>query len=352
MSFNINLWGVDNGRLIELPKQRLDNEDRLEQWIADDVSLLGLDLLIIGRQLRTSSGGKIDLLAIDQQGDLVILEVKRDRTPREVVAQALDYASWIENLPPVEVGEVAQKYLERPLADSFRERFGTSLPEIVNNDHRMVIVASELDDSSERIVQYLANRHSININVVFFSCFRQGQKEFVGRAWLLDPEEVEERSERRRELPWAGVWYTNIVDNDGRNWIDCVKYGFLAAGWGRRFTDALCKLETGCKLFVYMKEQGYLGYGKVIREACPVKDFTPIGHKRKLLDLPLTAANMGHDRNDLDQCEWVVGVKWHKTFPREQPKTFPGAFANQNIVCKLRDPRTLEFLRREFNVTD
>jgi hypothetical protein len=54
-------------------------------------------------------------------------------------------------------------------AEAFQKRFGTSLPEIINNDHRIVIVASELDDSSERIVQYLATRHSLNINVVFLS---------------------------------------------------------------------------------------------------------------------------------------------------------------------------------------
>ena len=49
MSFNMLLWAVENGGLAELAKERLDNEDRLEQWIGDDVSLLGLNLLIIGQ---------------------------------------------------------------------------------------------------------------------------------------------------------------------------------------------------------------------------------------------------------------------------------------------------------------
>lgn len=191
MSFNILLWGVENGQLVALTKEPLDNEDRLEEWIAHDVSLLGLSVLIIGRQVRTPSGGRIDLLAIDQQGDIVILELKRDRTPREVVAQALDYASWVAGLLPMQIEEIAQDYLKKPLLEAFQERFGTFLPEVVNNDHRIVIVASELDDSSERIVQYLSTRHSLSINVVFFTCFQQGKKEFVGRAWLLDPEELE-----------------------------------------------------------------------------------------------------------------------------------------------------------------
>lgn len=350
MSFNILLWGVENGRLVALTKERLDNENRLEDWIAQDVSLLGLNLLIIGRQLRTPTSGRIDLLAIDEQGDLVILELKRDRTPREVVAQALDYASWIAGLLPIQVEEIAQDYLKKPLLEAFRERFGASLPEVVNNDHRIVIVASELDDSSERIVQYLSTRHSVNINVVFFTCFKQDKKEFIGRAWLIDPEEVEQRSDVRRSALWSGFWFFNVGDGDHRNWDDCVKYGFLAAGW-RPWTDQLARLALGNKVFAYLKGEGYVGYGEVIQEACPVKDFTPNGRRKPLLEFTLSA-DMAHNRNDPNKCEWVVGVKWLKTFPREQAKTFSGAFANQNIVCKLRDQRTLDFVRREFDVQD
>ena len=352
MSFNMLLWTVENGSLAELTKARLDNEDRLEQWIADDVSLLGMNVLIIGRQVRTPSGGRIDLLAIDQQGDIVLLELKRDRTPREVVAQALDYASWVAGLLPMQIEELAQEYLKKPLGEAFQGRFETSLPELINNDHRIVIVASELDDSSERIVQYLSARHSLNINVVFFTCFHQGKKEFIGRAWLLDPEEVEQRSDVRRSASWSGYWFFNVGESDNRNWDDCVKYGFLVAGW-RPWTDQLARLSQGSKVFAYIKGKGggYVGFGEVTQEACPVKDFTPEGRRKPLLDLELSA-DMAHHRNDPSKCECVVGVKWKKTFPREKAKTFSGAFANQNIVCKLRDQRTLDFLRREFNVRD
>lgn len=239
MAFNMDLWEVKDGQLVELSKQRLDDEQRLEDWIADNVSLLGLDVLVIGRQIRSQSGGRIDLLAIDRQGDLLILELKRDRTPREVVAQTLDYASWVADLLPQQIGEIAQAYLGKPLPEAFQEAFESPVPEVINNDHRIVIVASELDDSSERIVQYLSTRHSVNINVVFFTCFQQGKKELVGRAWLLDPEQVEERSEARRSSPWKGQWFVNVGENEFRNWDDCIKYGFLAAGWGRLYTDRL-----------------------------------------------------------------------------------------------------------------
>jgi RecB family endonuclease NucS len=60
-----------------------------------DPSMLGIDVLLVGRQVTTASYGRIDLLAIDDEANLVVLELKRNKTPREIVAQALDYASWV-----------------------------------------------------------------------------------------------------------------------------------------------------------------------------------------------------------------------------------------------------------------
>jgi RecB family endonuclease NucS len=54
--------------------------------------------MLIGRQEDTGLGGRIDLLAIAPDGSPILIELKRDRTPREVVAQAIDYASWVEKL--------------------------------------------------------------------------------------------------------------------------------------------------------------------------------------------------------------------------------------------------------------
>ncbi|MAO55985.1 MAG: hypothetical protein CMM61_09815 [Rhodospirillaceae bacterium] len=58
-----------------------------------------------------------------------------------------------------------------------------------------------------------------------------------------------------------------------------------------------------------------------------------------------------HDQDDPDLSEHVVGIDWKMTLPISEAKTFAGAFANQNVVCKLRDPATLEFLRAEFGAT-
>jgi hypothetical protein len=110
------------------------------------------------------------------------------------------------------------------------------------------------------------------------------------------------------------------------------------------------KLKPGDLVFAYMKGFGYVGFGTVTQPAVMARDFIPKGFDKKLLDLPLKQQGMADNKDDPALSEWVVGVKWDKTFDREQAKRFQGFFANQNIVCLLRHTATADFLRREFGV--
>ena len=76
----------------------LTNEQLLEDMIVARPEILSDEWMLIGRQENTGYGSRIDLLAVAPDGSLVLIELKRDRTPREVVAQAIDYASWVEKL--------------------------------------------------------------------------------------------------------------------------------------------------------------------------------------------------------------------------------------------------------------
>ena len=108
MPDEVRLWqiGPDNS-LREIERAALDLETRLQEWLARDISVLDPDLLVIGREVETDFGGYIDLLCIDSAGDLVVIELKRDRTPREITAQVLDYGSWVDGLPHARVTSIA-----------------------------------------------------------------------------------------------------------------------------------------------------------------------------------------------------------------------------------------------------
>jgi len=349
------MWKVDQGRLVQVPSSRLDQERRLEAWIEGDPTILGIDLLIIGRQVHSPHGGILDLLAIDEEGNVVIVELKRDRTPRETVAQILDYASWVHTLTTRDVhAHASQHFMSRgtsaDFAATFRDRFGVGLPEKLNSKQRLLIVASEFDDSSKRIVQYLSKVYALDINTAFFGFYRDDDREFVTADWLMDEDEVRERSEARIQAPWSGHWYVNVGDSTSRSWEDARRYGFVAAGGGSWYSEPLKKLEPGARIFAYQKGYGYVGYGIVTKPAQIATDFTVNG--KELLSLSLQQPNLAHDRDDPEQAEYVVGVEWKKTVPLSGAKTFAGVFANQNIVCRLRHEPTLEFLNQQFGSTE
>jgi hypothetical protein len=142
--------------------------------------------------VETDFGGFIDILCIDAEGDLVIVELKRDRTPREVTAQSLDYASWVTGLSNDRVTAIADDYHRAGLESAFRAKFGVELPETLNGDHRMLVVGSEIDASSERIMRYLSDAHGVNINAATFNYFQPPDgSELLARVFLLEPSEVE-----------------------------------------------------------------------------------------------------------------------------------------------------------------
>lgn len=200
MNSEIRLWKIENDSPKPIDQSTLDLEARLEQWLRQDIGMVNDALLVIGQQVGTAYGGHIDLLAIDPVGNLVVLELKRDRTPRDIVAQTLDYASWVNELGLMQIEEISAAFLgdDVTLEQAFSQKFNADLPEVVNESHRMYIVASSLDSSTERIVEYLSETHGVDINVATFAYFKtSGGEELLGRSFLLDEQEVQRRSQGR-----------------------------------------------------------------------------------------------------------------------------------------------------------
>ncbi len=203
MPTEMRLWRIDAEHPTPVSQDTLDLESRLEEWLRQDISLISAQLLVIGRQVGTAHGGKIDLLAMDPVGNLVILELKRGRTPRVIVAQALDYASWVQDLGHESITEIANGFLKgKTFEQAFQQKFKTGLPEVLNERHRMYIVASSVDPATERIVKYLSETHGVDINVATFAYFKTEQEELLGRSFLLDEAEVQTRAtSKSKRLP-------------------------------------------------------------------------------------------------------------------------------------------------------
>ncbi len=340
-----------------LAESSLDMEQLLEDIIVTAPRMLSDEWMLIGRQEDTGFGGRIDLLAIAPDGSLVLIELKRDRTPREVVAQALDYASWVEKLRAEDIAAIYCRFASgKSLAEDFRQHFGQTLDEEeLNRNHQIIIVAASLDDSTERIIAYLSER-DIPINVLCFQVFTNGSEQLLSRAWLLDPIRTQVSAAATPDgpnEPWNGEFYCSYGHSESRSWADAVDFGFICGGGGAWYTKTLQLLNPGDRVWVKVPGSGFVGVGRVTGRSQPASTFkvnTPDG------ELPvLDAAKRGtyHREffDDPERCEYFVPVQWLQTVSLEKAVQDIGLFGNQNTVCKPTTPKwrsTVERLKEKF----
>jgi hypothetical protein len=300
MAVEMAIWRMADDGPHQLMSSPLSSEQRLEDMLVEDSSMSGTNLLIIGRQVQTAFGGVIDLLALDAEGRVHVLELKRARAPRDVVAQALEYRSWVEDLS---VEDLERIYLdfgggETHLDEAFAEHFGATLPDVVNAEQQFTIVASEFDPTSDRIIEFLAESYDVPINAVFFRHFADGGHEYLARTWLLDPHQVEDEAARpslRKRRPWNGRDFYVILgraEPGDPRWQIAHKYGFLNAGGGSSYWKPLRNLEPGHRVFAYVSGAGYVGIGRVTGRVIPAREAEVEidGQRQPLLDQPDVSA--------------------------------------------------------------
>ncbi|MBN1190834.1 MAG: DUF91 domain-containing protein [Dehalococcoidales bacterium] len=177
----MRLFGIEtNGKFkefIKTPFQSNQEEAVLEEWLESNPEDILEDgkLLIIGRQVVTNFKGFIDLLAIDRQGDVVVLELKRDRTPRETLSQALEYASFVESLDWGQLEKILRSYLNDDslnLAEYHRQYFKLGNDEAVsfNKDQRIVIVGQVITEEIRQTSNFLRKKN-VRVTCLEFSFF-------------------------------------------------------------------------------------------------------------------------------------------------------------------------------------
>lgn len=337
-------WTVD-AQPQALTEGRLPSEQALEDMIVAAPRILSDEWMLIGRQERAGSG-RIDLLAVAPDGTLILIELKRDRTPREVVAQAIDYAVWVEGLEAQDIAAIYGRFAAgRNLAADFQARFGQPLDEdTLNESHQIVIVAASLDESSERIVGYL-NKRNVSINVLCFQIFSIAGQQLLSRSWLLDPVHTQVSAAaapptRERE-PWNGEFYGSFGVGRSRSWEEARRYGFISAGGGAWYSNTLDLLNVGDRVWVKAPGRGFIGVGEVTGRSQPFDEFlvqTPEGERSAAQVL-----NEGFYHRDWAddpiRAEHFVSVKWLHTVPLDQAINEIGMFGNQNTVCKPTTPK-------------
>ena len=358
MPIHHSIWRVgDNPQ--PLPETQIASEALLEKMIVAAPQILSPEWMIIGQQEETGHGGRIDLLALAPDGTVILIELKRGRTPRDVVAQAIDYAVWAEKLDAQALSAIYGRFSKGGnLASAFQARFGQLLDEAsLNQSHQIVIVAAELDGSTERIVGYL-NERDIAINVMCFQVFDTGNGQLLSRAWLHDPVETQLAAtaggKASAKEPWNGEYYVSFGSGSSRDWDEARKYGFVCAGGGSWYSGTLNLLKEGDRIWVKVPGTGFVGVGVVKGQATPARDFVlpdTSGNLVPALDLLTGGTYHREDADDLERCEYFVAVEWILAVPEADAFNEVGLFGNQNTVCAPKTPRwrhTIDRLKLAF----
>ena len=184
MKTDIGIWQIDrtsrDGTKLGLA-ERVETEEMLEAVLVANPNMLMRGLTLVGRQVPVETG-YIDLLGIDEDGRLVVFELKREKLTRAAVAQILDYCTYLETLSD---SELASLLAERSGKDGiekiadFEEWYGSQRGESIR-PVRMVLVGLGLDVSAHRMVAYLADR-GIDIRLLTFHGYVHGDGMLLAR---------------------------------------------------------------------------------------------------------------------------------------------------------------------------
>lgn len=177
----MRVFGIEpDGRFreyVQTPFQVQHEEVMLEDWLEANPDGIVEDgkLLIIGRQVGTNLGGVIDLLALDRQGDVVVIELKRDRTSRDTLAQALEYVSFAQQLDIDQLETILQSELNddsRSLVEYHQLYFELASDEAVafNKDQRIVVVGQHVTNEIRQTSSFLRSK-GVRVTCVEFSFF-------------------------------------------------------------------------------------------------------------------------------------------------------------------------------------
>lgn len=188
------LYKIKGKKMVKVTETKFKQENKLEQnledWIENNPSILGENLLIIGRQVHIQEvNDRIDLLALDTNGNVVIIELKRGKLKDPVDIQSLRYASYISRWEYeifekqarnyfFEKSEKVNEFNFNEIYEEFCSSSGIDIAPDLNQDQKIIIVGSKLKEKLGSVALWL-REHNIDIKIIEVSLFKDGDSLFL-----------------------------------------------------------------------------------------------------------------------------------------------------------------------------
>ena len=144
----------------------------------------------------------MDFLGIDSSGNTVIIELKRDKLPREALVQAIDYAADVADWDLDRFQTICKGYTNQTFEDFFQQRFeGVSLEDLaINQAQRLLLVGFAVEESLSRMIEWLSDKYNVGINAVLLNYVRTPKGDEVLSRIVIIPEEIEKQKANKKKF--------------------------------------------------------------------------------------------------------------------------------------------------------
>ncbi|MES2666900.1 MAG: DUF4268 domain-containing protein [Pseudomonadota bacterium] len=178
----------------------LRERDHLQEWLVHQPDALGEELLIIQKEFDgfDETRERLDLLALDKQGNLVVIENKLDDSGRDVTWQALKYTAYVSGLNKGQIVEIYQQYLDRYCGGGSASQRLCEFMEVEEleetvlnpgNGQRMIFIAANFRREVTATVLWLLSR-GIRAQCFKVSPYSYGDELFIDLQQIIPPPEA------------------------------------------------------------------------------------------------------------------------------------------------------------------
>ena len=201
MADAIKIWAIGgpSGAIEVASKSQTETEQWLEDTLVKNPNMLMPGLSLVGRQTPTG-GGALDLLGVDEDGRLVVFELKRGTLTRDAVAQVIDYCSYLESLDLDKLKTVISDQSGKNGIDKigdFEEWYGENRGKELEalRPVQMALVGLGADEQANRMVSYL---HGVGVDIALLTFHGY---EHEGRTFLARQVERRDRLDPNGQRP-------------------------------------------------------------------------------------------------------------------------------------------------------
>ena len=183
------------------PSQENLTEDDLREWlIRNTKEFFSENLLVIGREVKIEGiGDRIDVLAIDRDGNLVVLELKRGELTGNVDFQILKYVSYISRWEYSRIKAQFQRFIDTAWGREIYGEgadFNEELEEFCNDDYevngnqRMILIGNDIGDRVGSVVLWLREQ-GIDVSIANFSLFKHDSELYLSAETVIPTSQLE-----------------------------------------------------------------------------------------------------------------------------------------------------------------